>query len=432
VVAVVVAWALGVGVGARGALGSGRPSAWPVCIARTTAVHTGISELGRSVRGRLVTYTLRSRAMGNVQHVNVLLPAHFDPSGRTRYPVLLLLHGALGNYAVWDSQFLAIVGTLPVIAVMPSGSQIVAGGTLMDGDYSDWFGLPTGSAGVAPAWESYHIDERLPFIDRTLPTVPTAAGRAVMGISMGGGGAFKYAAEYPGTFGYAGSLSGELDPELPVAQAFLPKTCVHGDPAVDEVIWRDNDSANLAGSLRGVRLFVRSGDGVPGPFDATQPPADPFQRAVRQTDLVVEAGAHAEALRFLAAARGAGVPVDAAFYHGSHYLPYWHREMRTFVAWLRVQLRRGFLTRHAFSVESAHAAVTAWGWRFAVRRRVREFLYVRVGGGRLVLTGSGRVFVHSPAGCRLGALTGGVSSSVDLGPSHRAEQTQFGTGATRG
>lgn len=29
-----------------------------------------------------------------------------------------------------------------------------------------------------------------------------------MGISMGGGGVLKYAAEYPGTFGCAGSLSG--------------------------------------------------------------------------------------------------------------------------------------------------------------------------------------------------------------------------------
>jgi len=47
---------------------------------------------------------------------------------------------------------------LPVIAVMPSGSQIVAGSTLMDGDYSDWYGLPAGTpgvAGLAPAWESY-------------------------------------------------------------------------------------------------------------------------------------------------------------------------------------------------------------------------------------------------------------------------------------
>jgi diacylglycerol O-acyltransferase/trehalose O-mycolyltransferase len=397
-----------------------------VCVPRTAPMRIGIRELGRSARGRLVTYTLRSLAMGNVQHVNVLLPAHFDRSGRTRYPVLYLLHGAFGNYAAWDAQFLAIVGTLPVIAVMPSGSQIVADGTLMDGDYSDWFGLPAGApgvAGVAPAWESYHIDELIPFIDRVLPTEPTAAGRAVVGISMGGGGAFKYAAEYPGTFGYAGSLSGELDPELPVAQAFLPKTCVHGDPALQEVVWRDNDATALAANLHGVRLFVRSGDGVPGPFDPAQPPADPFQRAVRQTQLVVEAGAHAEALQFLAAAARAHVSVDAAFYHGSHYLPYWHREMRSFVAWLRVQLRRPVAAPRAFSVESAHDVFTAWGWRFAVRRRVPEFLYVRVGGGRLVLTGSGRVVVTTPAG---------VSVAVDLGPSHRVQQTRFGAGATRG
>jgi len=136
-------------------------------------------------------------------------------------------------------------------------------------------------------------------MDRTLPTEPTAAGRTVMAISMGGCGAFKYAAEYPGTFSYAGSLSGELDPELPVAQAFQPKTCVHGDPAREEILWRDNDSTALAGNLRGVRLFVRSGDGVPGPFDGARTPADPFQRAVRQMQLVVEAGR---------ASRGAAVP----------------------------------------------------------------------------------------------------------------------------
>jgi S-formylglutathione hydrolase FrmB len=415
----------GLGVVVLGA-GSASASAWPTCVARAAPVRIGTRVLGRSVHGRLVTYTLRSRAMGDVQHVNVLLPSHFARSGRTRYPVLYLLQGAFGNYAAWDRQFLAVVGTLPVIAVMPSGSQIVAGGTLMDGDYSDWYGLPAGAPGVAsvaPAWESYHIDELIPLIDRTLPTEPTAAGRAVMGISMGGGGAFKYAAEYPGTFGYAGSLSGELDPELPVAQAFQPKTCVHGDPALEEIVWRDNDATALAGNLRGVRLFVRSGDGVPGPFDAAQPPAEPFQRAVRQTQLVVEAGAHLEALQFLAAAARAHVPVDAAFYHGSHYVPYWHREMRAFVAWLRVQLRRPVLAVRAFSVGSAHAAFTAWGWRFAVRRRVREFLYVRVGGERLTLTGSGSVAVRTPAG---------ASVTVDLGPSNRVRQTRFGAGATRG
>lgn len=132
---------------------------------------------------------------------------------------------------------------------------------------------------------------------------------------------------------------------------------------------------------------------------------------------------HLEALQFLAAAKRAGVAVDATFYHGSHSVPYWHREMHAFVAWLREQLHGGVVTPRAFSVASARSVFTAWGWRFAVRRRVREFLYVRVGGGRLTLTGSGSVAVRTPAG---------VSVAVDLGPSHRVQQTRFGAGATRG
>lgn len=74
-------------------------------------------------------------------------------------------------------------------------------------------------------------------------------------------------------------------------------------------------------------------------------------------------------------------------------------------------------------MKSAHAAFTTSGRRFAVRRRVQEFLYVRVGGRRLTLTGSGSVDVRTPAG---GAVV------VDLGPSHRVQQTRFGAGATRG
>lgn len=104
----VVACLIAVGVSAGG-VASAWASAWPVCLARTAPVRIGIRQLGRTVRGRLVTYTLRSLAMGNVQHVNVLLPTHFDRSGRTRYPVLYLLHGAFGNYAAWDARFLAIV-----------------------------------------------------------------------------------------------------------------------------------------------------------------------------------------------------------------------------------------------------------------------------------------------------------------------------------
>lgn len=60
---------------------------------------------------------------------------------------------------------------------------------------------------------------------------------------------------------------------------------MHGDPGLQEVLWRDDDATNLAAHLRGVRVFVRSGNGVPGPFDSAQPPADPSKRAVRQRSL---------------------------------------------------------------------------------------------------------------------------------------------------
>lgn len=90
-----MSWASWVGALAVWVLGAGPALAiaWPACVARRAPVRIGIRALGRSVHGRPVTYTLRSRAMGDVQHVNVLLPAHFDRSGRTRYPVLYLLRG---------------------------------------------------------------------------------------------------------------------------------------------------------------------------------------------------------------------------------------------------------------------------------------------------------------------------------------------------
>src|SRR4029453_17070935 len=105
----------------------------------------------------------------------------------------------------------------------------------------------------------------VPYIDAHFATQATASGRAVAGLSMGGHGALKYAAEFPGTFGYAGSFSGPVHPGLALYQQFVQQ-CTWGDPAVDQVYWRDNDPTDLAANLRGVDLFVRSGDGNPGPL----------------------------------------------------------------------------------------------------------------------------------------------------------------------
>jgi len=425
-------------------------SAWPSCTERTDAPVPGVSLAARQSAGRVVTLTLNSRAMADQQTVNVLLPQNYDPSGRRRYPVLYLLHGAGGDNRTYldDYPLESLVGGMPLIVVMPDGSGPDDTGVRRNGGYSDWFGVEAGQAGPAFAWETYHLRELVPFIDRTFPTVPGAGGRAVAGISMGGGGV-KYAAAYPGTFGYAGSFSGEIYPELPEAVAVQTPNCKFGDPATEEVVWRDNDPTILAANLRGVRLFVRSGDGTPGPYDSPTEPADPFEALVWRTRLAIEYGAGLMAKAFLAAAGQQGIPVDAEMYPGSHSKPYWAREMPEFFSWLGAQLSHPVKERRTFSVESARRWFTAWGWTFQMNRRVREVLYVHVAKGRRVrLTGSGRVLLKSAEifkpreryAIRVGHRMllrrpdrhGRLRFRVSLGRSHTRQQTSFTPDATRG
>ena len=173
--------------------GASGPGPWPACVPRSAPARVGIREVGRTRHGRLLTLRLRSSAMGDVQPVDVILPPHYDGSGHTRYHVLYLLHGAGGDYQSWiDGHLTPRLGNLPVITVMPNGTE--AG---LDGDYTDWTAMAASDRRRAPAWETFHIRELLPFIDGHFPIIPGPAGHAVAGISMGGGGATKYAAEYP-------------------------------------------------------------------------------------------------------------------------------------------------------------------------------------------------------------------------------------------
>src|SRR5919201_5838694 len=293
--------------------------AWPTCVARSTPIRTGVSEVSRSQQGRMLTLTLRSRAMQGLQHVNLLLPRAFDHSGRTRYPVLYLLHGAGGSYRAWAEKgdVQKIVGSMQLIVVMPDGG--------VDGGYSDWIAKDPGRSGPFPAYESYDVRELIPFIDSHLPTRADAGGRAVAGLSMGGHGATKLAAEYPGTFGYVGTFSGAVDIQLPIYQAAI-QNCDYDDPAREEVVWRDNNPTALASNLRGVRLFVRSGNGFPGRYD----------KPGGVSEDVVEAVVYQMAEQFLGALHHAGIRgVDIHFSKGTHSWPYWQQDLREYIPWLR-------------------------------------------------------------------------------------------------
>ena len=126
-----------------------------------------------------------SAALGNRTDVNILLPDGYASSGR-RYPVLYLLHPSGGTYRDWATQtdIVRYARHLPLIIVMSDGDE---------GWYVD-------AVGRGPHWETYHVHELIQYVDNHFRTIAARSGRAVAGASMGGQGAFAYAARHPDTY----------------------------------------------------------------------------------------------------------------------------------------------------------------------------------------------------------------------------------------
>ncbi|SRR5712692_1213954 len=439
--------ALLAGAGTAHAAGLALSAPWPSCAPRSAPISLGATEAGRvNVDARTQDITLHSQAMHGDVHVDVLVPKGYDPSSGVRYPVLYLLHGALGSYKDWPANGVeGILGDTPMIVVMPDDGP--------DGSYADWYGSELIELSPPPAWESFHIGELLPWVDAHYPTIAAPGGRYVAGLSSGGAGAMKYASAHPGVFGAAGEFSGAVDTDLPGYYGTAnvtwdltylpvygpPGHCTWGDPASQEVTWRDNDPTYLAPNLGGTRLFLASGTGQPGPLDPPYATMDAVESTVWSMNQA-----------FDAALSAAGVGHTTDFYGpGTHTWPYWTRELQRFLTWLGPNLGKPVGAPNGFAMRSARPSFAAWDWTFTAHRDVKEFAYLTgVGPGGLTVTGSGSLdVVTAPAYrpgatyvLRIGATTRLISAggdgrlrfSVDLGPSHGAQQTQFGSDATAG
>jgi diacylglycerol O-acyltransferase / trehalose O-mycolyltransferase len=248
------------------------------------------------VAPRLVDLTIRSPALGTTARVRLLTPDGWR-AGRT-WPVLYLLHGCCDTYDSWtrETDLARIPALRSVLVVMPEGGAV--------GFYSDW-------RGGRPGWETFHLVELRRILERGY-----GAGRrrAIAGLSMGGLGAMAYVARHRGMFAAAASYSGVLHP-LADARWLLGLFAAHtpdpqaiwGDPVRDRARWTAHDPTALAGRLRGVRLFVSSGNG----------PRDP-----------IEARVFGESRAFVGRLRRLHIPVRADFYGaGRHDWPYWQREL---------------------------------------------------------------------------------------------------------
>jgi diacylglycerol O-acyltransferase / trehalose O-mycolyltransferase len=281
----------------------------------------------RWIDARTLDLTIDSPAMAADEQVRLLLPPDRNTHPHKRWPVLYLLHGCCDSYVSWtrSTDVEQLTAGTDVLVVMPEAGT--------DGFYSDWW---NGGSGGSPRWETFHLTELRQILERGFGAGPR---RAVAGLSMGGYGAMKYAET--GLFRAAASYSGVVDPlsNPGGVLASLYPDALWGDPVAQRAIWVANDPTDHADLLHGVKLFVASGNGQPGPYDGTSQATDG-----------IEAEVYAESLNFVHALRQARVPVTTDFYGpGHHAWPYWQQD-----------LHRSFsMLMHAIGAQTASAGQAA-------------------------------------------------------------------------
>jgi S-formylglutathione hydrolase FrmB len=323
---------------------------------------------------RLFDVTVTTAALSAPTSVRVLLPVGYDAAPTKRYPVLYLLHGRGGTQLDWTlaGDATAITAPYQVITVMPSGGR--------GGFYANWLNFGKGGP---PKWETYHIDQLIPFIDANLRTIPKRQGRAIAGLSMGGFGAMSYAARHPDLFVSASSFSGALDVSHPAAQVVVDVSTAEdggvqgqafGIFADDPIPWYGHDPLKLAENLRSLRVASYVNQGALG------------------GDLgnIIEYWAHENWVAFNARLTQLGIPKVAVDYGpGTHAWPNWQRALRDEMPQIMAVFANPPADPSAFWYRTTDPYASDYGWTVGIIRTRPELAELIVLPGGFALTGSG-------------------------------------------
>ncbi|MEU2175505.1 alpha/beta hydrolase family protein [Nocardia sp. NPDC019219] len=195
--------------------------------------------------------------------------------------------------------------------------------------YTDWY-RPSSTNGQETTykWET--------FLTRELPAYLQRYGvsrtnNAIVGPSMGGNAALTLAAHHRDQFKFAGSFSGFLHPTFPLwNEAMRAAMWDEGKFNVDDMwgpagdpAWSRNDATEQAELLRGLPMYVSTGNGLPGPLDM------PFGlgNTVNAMGLETMTIASAQMFRDRLAALGITARIDVL--DGTHTWPYWQQSLAT-------------------------------------------------------------------------------------------------------
>lgn len=156
-------------------------------------------------KGRLEMIGYESRTVGTRRKMLVYTPPGYD--AQRPYPVLYLLHGIGGEETEWQrfaspdvllDRLIAQGLARPMIVVMPNGRA----------QAND---RPEGNVfASAPAFARFErdlLDDVIPAIESRYRTRTDREGRALAGLSMGGGQALNFGLAHPDRFAWVGAFS---------------------------------------------------------------------------------------------------------------------------------------------------------------------------------------------------------------------------------
>ena len=214
-----------------------------------------------AAQGKIVTDSIPDNCLGVEQKYNVYLPKGYDEAGQ--YPVIYLLHGLYGCYADWAS-----VGGLQAVAdlLMASGECVPAVIIMPNAGDKDVHHYQNGYFNVEGwPYEDFFFQEFLPAVEAKYHCGGSKGMRAIMGLSMGGGGTIVYAQRHPDLFASAYGMSGWLHERSGDTRSEGPETdkLTITAQSVNEhstLTFLDQaDEATLA-QLKTVKWFIDCGD----------------------------------------------------------------------------------------------------------------------------------------------------------------------------
>ncbi|MBX2917015.1 MAG: esterase [Cyclobacteriaceae bacterium] len=156
---------------------------------------TLIHSLQNVPHGKINYRYYKSATLGTTRQLLVYTPPGYDPNGKTKYPVLYLIHGGSDTEETWTKVGRANLIADNLIAQGKAKPMIIV--------------MPYGNVRPNPMADFTKdvVNDIIPFVEENYSVIKESKGRAVAGFSVGGGQTLNIGLTNPDKFAYVCSYA---------------------------------------------------------------------------------------------------------------------------------------------------------------------------------------------------------------------------------